>query len=161
MNKLLAYAKRTTAIWLLTGTSFTSQTGGTNPVSSLWSSGELRNINYFLENYQRAEATDARKRHFAGMARYWRAWFYFELIKLYGNAPWYNKPLGVSDEAELFKPQDSRTLIMDSVLNDITKGKVLWRANVVKSYPDYKYYAPIPYAQIVLNPNLIQNPEWK
>src|SRR5690606_29160346 len=46
-------------------------------------------------------------------------------------------------------------------LSQGTKGNILWRANINKSYPDYKYYAPIPYSQIVLNSNLEQNPGWQ
>jgi hypothetical protein len=103
----------------ITGTSFTSQTGGTNPVGSLWAWGDLRNLNYFLENYQRADATEARKNHFAGMAKFFRAWFYFELVKMYGDVPWYGKTIAPTDEAALFKKQDPRTLVMDSVLADI------------------------------------------
>jgi hypothetical protein len=103
----------------ITGSSFTSQTGGVGPVAGLWSWGELRNINYFLENYQQADATEARKHHFAGMAKFFRAWFYFELVKMYGNVPWYSKPISLTDEDQLYKTQDPRTLVMDSVLADI------------------------------------------
>jgi hypothetical protein len=46
-------------------------------------------------------------------------------------------------------------------LSEGTKGKVIWRANIAKKWDDYKYYSPIPYGQIVLNPNLVQNPVWK
>jgi hypothetical protein len=46
-------------------------------------------------------------------------------------------------------------------LSEGTKGIILWRANINKLYPDHKYFAPIPYTQIVLNPNLDQNPGWQ
>jgi hypothetical protein len=103
----------------ITGSSFTSQTAGVGPVAGLWSWGDLRNINYFLENYQQANTTEARKNHFAGMAKFFRAWFYFELVKMYGNVPWYSKPISLTDEDQLYKAQDPRTLVMDSVLADI------------------------------------------
>jgi starch-binding outer membrane protein, SusD/RagB family len=103
----------------INGSSFTSQTAGVVPVAGLWSWGELRNINYFLENYQQANTTEARKDHFAGMAKFFRAWFYFELVKMYGNVPWYSKPISLTDEDQLYKTQDPRTLVMDSVLADI------------------------------------------
>lgn len=103
----------------INGVSFTSQTAGTGALASLWSWTDLRNINYFLENYNKAAASQARKDHYAGIAKFFRAWFYFELVKMYGDVPWYSKPISPTDEAALFKAQDPRTLVMDSVLADI------------------------------------------
>lgn len=103
----------------ITGVSFTSQTAGTSPVENIWTWSELRNLNYFLENYNKANTTQNRKNHFAGIAKFFRAWFYFDLVKKYGNVPWYNKPISPTDEAALYKTQDPRTLVMDSILADI------------------------------------------
>ena len=77
----------------INGVSFTSQTAGTGALASLWSWTDLRNINYFLENYNHADAPQARKDHYAGIAKFFRAWFYFELVKMYGDVPWYSKPI--------------------------------------------------------------------
>jgi len=46
-------------------------------------------------------------------------------------------------------------------LSEGTKGNLLWQTNQTKEWDDYKYYYPIPYSQIVLNPNLKQNPGWQ
>lgn len=93
--------------------------GGWNSNKELWWTWtELRRINYFLVNYQNANATQAKKNHYAGIARFFRAWFYFDKVKRYGDVPWYNKPLG-SQDPDLYKARDPRTLVMDSVLADI------------------------------------------
>src|SRR5690606_24252001 len=56
--------------------------------------------------------------HFAGIARFFRANFYFEKVKLFGDVPWYGTPHSPTDDA-LYKPRDSRELVMDSVLADL------------------------------------------
>lgn len=95
----------------LTG-SYTASNG------SGWSWTELRNVNYFLENYQKANIPQASKNHFAGIARFYRAWFYFDMVKRFGDLPWCSRTLDVSDSA-LYLPQDSRGKVMDSVLADL------------------------------------------
>ncbi len=93
--------------------------GGWNSNKELWWTWtELRRINYFLVNYQKANTTEARKNNYAGIARFFRAWFYFNKVKRYGDVPWYNKPLG-SQDPDLYKARDPRALVMDSVLADI------------------------------------------
>ena len=58
------------------------------------------------------------RNHYIGLARFFRAWFYFEKVKRYGDVPWINRPLDVGDP-ELTKGRDPRTLVMDSVLADL------------------------------------------
>lgn len=83
-----------------------------------WSWGNLRNVNYFLQNYQQAQLPAEAINHFGGLARFFRAWFYFDMVKQFGDVPWYNKPLDVNDP-DLYKPRDARTVVMDSVLADL------------------------------------------
>lgn len=92
---------------------YTSQQGGG------WSDwGTLRNINYFLAHYNECPISQDKKNNYAGIARFFRAWFYYLKVKDFGNVPFYNKALDPNDP-DLYKPQDSRTLVMDSVLADI------------------------------------------
>lgn len=83
-----------------------------------WNWSDLRNINYFLEHYNQASISTERKNHFAGIAKFFRAWFYFDKVNMFGDVPWYGKVLGSADEG-LYKARDPRTLVMDSVLADI------------------------------------------
>ena len=83
-----------------------------------WSWTQLRNVNYFLHHYQTADIGAERKAHFEGIGRFFRAWFYFDKVKRYGDVPWYSNALGVDDEA-LFKKRDDRALVMDSILADL------------------------------------------
>jgi hypothetical protein len=83
-----------------------------------WKWDSLRNVNYFLEHYQHASVTTEASNHYAGLARFFRAWLYFDMVKQFGDVPWYNKTLTITDP-DLYKPRDARTLVMDSVLADL------------------------------------------
>lgn len=83
-----------------------------------WTWSDLRNINYFLENYHKAEISNELKANYAGIAKFFRAYFYMEKVKRFGDVPWYNKTMDV-DDPDLYKGRDPRTLVMDSVLADI------------------------------------------
>lgn len=83
-----------------------------------WTWSDLRNINYFLENYNRTVPEEQAKK-WAAVARFFRAYFYFDKVKRFGDVPWYSTALSVDDEAELMKARDSRELVMDSVMADI------------------------------------------
>lgn len=86
--------------------------------SSGWTWTDLRNINYFIVNCNDPAVPAAIRNNYLGIARYFRAYFYMEKVKRFGNVPWINKPLSVDDPA-LFAGRDKRELVMDSVLADI------------------------------------------
>ena len=84
-----------------------------------WDWGELRKINYFLQNYKSQGISDQVANRYVGIAKFFRALFYFEKVQRFGDVPWYSKVIETSDEEYLTKPRDPRTLVMDSVLADI------------------------------------------
>lgn len=83
-----------------------------------WNWTDLRNINYFLENHNSEAIPEEARNHYAGIARFFRAWFYFDKVKTYGNVPWYDASLSTTDE-DLYKPQDSREVVMEHVMEDL------------------------------------------
>ena len=56
-------------------------------------------------------------KHWTGIARFFRALEYNDLVKAFGDVPWYGKEMTETDP-DLYKPRDSRVLVMDSVLAD-------------------------------------------
>ena len=90
---------------------------GPNTTSG-WDWDALRNVNYFLENNVEEQVDEATRRHYNGIARFFRAFFYFQKVQRYGDVPWIERPLNI-DDSDLYKPQDSRELVMDNVLADI------------------------------------------
>lgn len=85
-----------------------------------WSA--LHNINYFLSNmYDAAEYVndDLIMKHYEGVGRFWRAWFYWDKVKTFGDVPWYDAPIDPDDEESLYKPRDNRDFVMNKVLEDL------------------------------------------
>jgi hypothetical protein len=83
-----------------------------------WQWTTLRSINYFLENNVDPDVPERVRNNYAGIARFFRAWFYFEKVKRYGDVPWLDKAPDVTDPA-LYGPRDPRTMVMDKVLEDL------------------------------------------
>ena len=101
----------------------TLQKGTRTPSSKSWSADTwkpLRNINYMLENNKCADA--AVKARFDGVCYFFRAWFYFEKVRQYGDIPWYDHVIGSGDVVDLNKPRDSRGYVMYKVLQDLDKA---------------------------------------
>lgn len=95
------------------------QEGAFSPtLSSGWSWGDLRNINYFIENNTDPKIPDNIRKNYTAIAKFFRAYFYFEKVKRFGNVPWIGKPLEVNDPV-LYGGRDSRVLVMDSIVADI------------------------------------------
>ena len=85
-----------------------------------WGWANLREINFFLTNENVQNFSNAAVRdHYVGLAKFFRALFYFDKVRSYGDVPWYNTVIETDDAELLTKPRDSRQLIMDSVLADI------------------------------------------
>lgn len=82
-----------------------------------WSWGNLRRINTFLGYSSNCE-DQAAVSHYNAVARFFRAMFYFEKVKRFGDVPWVETELNSTDE-QLYAPRDSREFIMQKMLEDI------------------------------------------
>ena len=86
-----------------------------------WSWGVLRRINTFLEYATPEKCTEIEKADldkYIGVARFFRAYFYFQKVRRFGDVPWIDRQLE-SDDPQLFAPRDSRELVMTKMLEDI------------------------------------------
>lgn len=87
-------------------------------ILSGWNWNQLRSINFFLENFQRAALSDEVLNHYEGVARLFRANFYMDKVKRYSDVPWYDQVIGSGDEEALLKKQDSREIVVDKLFED-------------------------------------------
>jgi len=87
-------------------------------LSTGWTWTDLRNLNYFITNNVDPKVPADVRNNYTGLAKFFRAYFYFEKVKRFGNVPWVGKVLSVNDPV-LYGGRDPRTLVMDSVLADI------------------------------------------
>lgn len=83
-----------------------------------WDWGNLRNINFYLENSVKCSDEKARARY-DGVARFFRAYFYFNMVKRFGDVPWYDKVILEDDKEALQKARDPRTLVVENMLKDL------------------------------------------
>lgn len=87
------------------------------PTDGNWKWTKLREMNFFLSRSSQIEEESVRLKY-EGLTRFFRAYFYFEKVKRYGDVPWVDKPLS-SDDNELYKGRDSREFVMEKVMEDI------------------------------------------
>lgn len=98
---------------LLAGTLSPANVGG-------WDNwGELRSVNYMLNNVNKTTGDQTLIDHYIGVARFFRANFYYKMVKRYGDVPWYNTVIGTTDDDLLYKAKDPRELVVDSLMNDL------------------------------------------
>ncbi|MCD8031025.1 MAG: RagB/SusD family nutrient uptake outer membrane protein [Bacteroides sp.] len=87
-----------------------------------WQNGwiEIRRANILLENVPQVEALEEEARnHWTGVARLMRAWEYYKLVRRFGDVPWIDKSLDITDEGYLYSHRQDRDEIMDKVLEDL------------------------------------------
>lgn len=83
-----------------------------------WDWEYLRDINFFLEHYEKSDNEEA-KAHFGGVARFFRARFYFDKLQRFGGVPWYDKTIDPDDTDALQKPRDSRQFVVEKIMEDL------------------------------------------
>ena len=83
-----------------------------------WNWGELRTINFFLENFSKADIPQDQLDHFEGLARFFRARFYMNKVQRYSDVPWYDEVIATGDEEALYKTQDSREFVVGKIFED-------------------------------------------
>ncbi|TKC08583.1 RagB/SusD family nutrient uptake outer membrane protein [Pedobacter frigoris] len=86
-----------------------------------WSWTNIQSVNVFFANYRRCIEPLNTYKHYVGEAHFFKAWYYFEKVVAYGDVPWFSNPLNIESD-ELYKPRDSRTVVVDSILWNLDKA---------------------------------------
>jgi len=93
-----------------------------NPTSATitqgWNWSQLRNINFFLDNFGKANIPELLLNHYEGVARFFRARFYMDKVKRYSDVPWYDKVIETNDDEALTKPRDPRDFVVAKIFED-------------------------------------------
>lgn len=110
--------------------------------SSTWSN--LRELNYYLEHSVNCMSEDIRKKY-DGVAYFFRAMFYYEKVRKYGDIPWYDHVISANDKASLYRARDSRGFVMQKIMEDLDKAidglPVTWTEGVyrINKYAAYAF----------------------
>jgi len=83
---------------------------------------QIRNVNIFFANYEKCQDAFSAYQHYVGEAHFFRAWFYFNLLKMYGDLPWYPEVLQLDSEEALTRARDPRTTVADKILEDLDRA---------------------------------------
>ena len=86
-----------------------------------WNWNTLRKINYYLQNSGRCSDERTRKRY-DGVAYFFRAYFYYNMLTKFGEVPWYDEPIASDRDDLLKKPRDSRETIIGHIIEDLDKA---------------------------------------
>lgn len=78
----------------------------------------IRNVNFFLNNLGNCKVKDNTYKQCVGEGYFFRALYYFQMFKDYGELTWIDKPLDPNIE-EMYLPRDSRTFVVDKMLADL------------------------------------------
>lgn len=111
----------------LVSTSPNTRTAGLNSISNaskLSAYNWIRNLNFMIENFNNCRGDETQIKHYQGEAYFFRAYYYFKLVKSYGDITWINKVLPPDQEA-MKLARDPRTVIIDSILADLDKSTTL------------------------------------
>lgn len=89
--------------------------------STSWSWSDLRNINYFLDGLEEysSRLPEGVKNHYEGIARWFRAYFYYNKLTKYGAVPWFEHCLSNSQVSLMYKNRDSRDVIIGHIIDDL------------------------------------------
>lgn len=111
----------------------------------------LRRINFFINRAHSATGDPELINHHVGLAKLMRAIFYYGLIKRYSDVPWYSRDLTDTDDDLLYKVQDSRSLVVDSVIRDLAFAVEHIKADMGNKTRINKWYAYSTMARICLH----------
>jgi len=82
-----------------------------------WSFAWVRKANIFINRVKTVPMPEEAINHWVGVGRFFRALEYHDLVKRFGDVPFFGSELNENSEV-LYKPRDPRTVVMDSVLAD-------------------------------------------
>jgi hypothetical protein len=82
-----------------------------------WSN--IRNLNYALSHYKTVVGDTADINQYIGEIRFFRANEYFNKVKTFGDVPWIDKNLNVTDNSILFAARTPMKTVVDSIITDL------------------------------------------
>ena len=93
----------------------------TVPSSGGLSYTNIRRVNFFFENYEKCQDPFDEYKHYVGEAYFFRAFYYFSLLRTYGAVPWIDKTL-LPDSPELYSAKTPRNTLVNNMVADLDKA---------------------------------------
>lgn len=89
--------------------------------SPYWSASfeEVRRANYMISGVEGSTLSDDDKANYLGIARLYRAWEYWQLVRYYGDVQWMDKVVTSPDDEAVYGERLDRDLVMDKIVEDL------------------------------------------
>ncbi len=100
----------------------------------------IRRCNLMLEKVPNVTMSEAKKNHYIGVAKFFRAYTYFRLVQKFGDVPYSDKYLSQNDPL-VYAPATPRAEIVDKVIADLEEATNLLLAIDDKNVTINKYTA--------------------
>lgn len=112
--------------------------------SSTWNNPfqQIRACNYIIASVKASSLTDDDKAMFEGIARFNRAYQYYQLVRCYGDVQWIDGVIDPADDALVNGARTNRDEVMDKVLEDLdfaannigaSSNKYSWSSDVAQA----------------------------
>ena len=101
---------------------FIKQGAYNTETATSWSWGALKNINYFIDGCNDPKyctVDDNTRDNYLGIARWFRAWFYYDKLTTYGEVPWFPHDIQSYQNDVMYKDRDSRDVIIRNLIADL------------------------------------------
>lgn len=85
-----------------------------------WSFTNLRKMNTLLANIDNCN-DEAAVKEYTALTKFWRAFYYAEMVAKFGDVPWIDHEIGSADE-DLYAPRDSRETVLQHIIQDIDEA---------------------------------------
>ncbi|PRD46052.1 RagB/SusD family nutrient uptake outer membrane protein [Sphingobacterium haloxyli] len=91
------------------------------PNSGIWSYTTIRSLNLMLDRIETRMGDvleEEDKAHWIGIGRFFRGFEYADLVRSYGDVPYYGHVVSDTDPDDLYKPRTPRNEVMNAVYDD-------------------------------------------
>lgn len=95
--------------------------------------GNVRAVNYFFDNYKKCEADFEEYQQYVGEAHFFRAFFYYQLLRNFGDVQWVAKQLQ-TNSPELYGTRDARNVVADQIIADLDSAAMYMTAEKTSGY---------------------------
>ncbi len=124
MNRSYVLDNQSADCFAAIGNNVSSGTYTAPNTDGIWTSSyqQIRVVNDFLKNYDAADVAQSVKDRYRGEALFFKAYFYFNLIKRFGDVPYITTTLDLASP-ELYEPRTDKRIIVDDLLADLDEAE--------------------------------------
>ncbi len=89
--------------------------------NSIWNNAykEIRRTNTLIEKLPGVDMPSANANHWMGVARLYRAYQHYLVVRSFGDCYWVERVLTTTDESVLYGKRQDRDVVMDKILEDL------------------------------------------